>query len=269
MNDSRKPKGRTIDLDLHNTRGNQSNLVLDHPESGGILDLFNFAAYQKTDGGWEYWNSSYAVAQNIDSDLWRDKDFRLQALIPTDTRPWDKNVYSLRPSGEIYAAISYLGWKRNRRLGLLKDRLAEFQASTDIYLDSGAVTDGMVEYFGSRWGKYIRGGDTDDSIPCAFSQCLEVERLGIFGHGFKRNNGYIKLTRLPDIPIKGMSKLQLEFHRSWSRLKEVDRIALWVHFVPRTTNREKAIALGMTSDGYRFLVDDAIDRVGRLMATNA
>jgi len=209
--------------------------------------------------------TSYSVVANVDPDLWRDKDFRQRTLIPADKRPGDKNVYCFKPSGEIYAAISFLGWKRNRRLGLLDERLAEFQASMDIYLESAAVTEGLIEFFGTQWGHYIRECDQGDSIPCAFANCEEKEKLGISGHGFKRNNGYIKMTELPDIPIQGMSKAQLEFHRSWSKLNERDRIALWVHFVPKASKRDKAIALGLTVDGYRFLIDDAIDRVRRLI----
>ena len=131
------------------------------------------------------------------------------------------------------------------------------------------MTNGLVEHFGKQWGYYLREGDQGGSIPCAFANCAEKERLGISGHGFKRNNGYIKLTHLPDIPIKGMSSIQLEFHRSWLEVKERDRVALWVHYVPKASKKEKALVLGLTMDGYRFLVDDAIDRIARQMASNA
>lgn len=216
-------------------------------------------------GGVELWGSAFKVFANIDPNLYRNKDFRIAALVPTDKRPWDKNVYCIRPSGEVYAVFSFLGWRRNRRLGQLK--LAEHQASVDMYKDHDAVTDGLVHYFGTQWGKYLRDDGNGQSIPCGWPDADELKKLGISGHAFKRNNSYIVFLKLPDIPIDGMPKNALEFHRSWITLSEKFRIVLFVYFVPNATEKEKAEALGLRLYIYRWLVDDAINAVIRHMLT--
>ncbi len=233
----------------------------------GMLDLFSYAVWAKSGGGSDYWGVSFFVTPNVDPNLFRSKDFRLQALLPPyDERPTDKNIYCTRPSGEVYAVFSYLGWRRNRRLGQLN--LAEYQASLDMYLDRSAVTEGLVHYFGTQWGMYLRNDGNSESIPCGWPDADERVKLGISGHGFKRNNSYISFLNPPDVPIKGMPKNALEFHRAWMKLdNERFRVVLWVYFVPNATEKEKAEALALTLDGYRFLVEDAINAVIRRMLT--
>ena len=225
----------------------------------------NVKRFIQSHGGQVFWGNKFLVAPNTDPDLFRSKDFRLQSLIPTDKRPTDKNVYCIRPSGGVYAVFSFLGWRRCRRLGELK--LAEHQASADMYLDRDAVTEGLVHYFGTQWGKYLRDDGNDESIPCGWPDADERQKLGISGHGFKRNNSYIRFLNLPDIPIKGMPKNALEFHRAWITLSERFRVVLWVYFVPNATQKEKAEVLELTLHSYRFLVDDAINAVIRRMLT--
>lgn len=139
---------------------------------------------------------------------------------------------------------------------MLTNCLATYQAGLDMYLEDDAVTEGLIYYLGSQWGKYIR--EDDVSIPCGWPDADERKMLGISGHGFKRNNSYIKLLKLPDVPIQDMPKNVVEFHKSWITLGEGFRIGLWVHFVPMATRNEKAQILGLSLDSYQFLIDDAI-----------
>ncbi len=259
MNDGPK------DFDLNNTQGNQPGLAFGDAEPRSISDVFQYAHWHG--GGADRWGGSFTVVKNIDPELWRDERFRQEHLRPADKRSWDKNVYCLRPTGEIYAVISFLGWRRRRRLGELWDCLAAFQASLDMYLEDDAVTEGLIYYLGAQWGKYIREDDT--SIPCGWPDADERRLLGISGHGFKRNNSYIKLLKLPDVPIKGMSRNALEFHKSWIDLSERFRVGLWVHFVPLATRTEKAELLGLSLDAYQFLIEDAVSAMIRAMLSES
>ena len=136
-----------------------------------------------------------------------------------------------------------------------------------MYLEDDAVTEGLIYYLGAQWGKYIREDDT--SIPCGWPDADERRLLGISGHGFKRNNSYIKLLKLPDVPIDGMSRNALEFHKSWIDLSERFRVGLWVHFVPLATRTEKAELLGLSLDAYQFLIEDAVSAMIRAMLSES
>jgi len=258
-------------------RGNQSKLVLDHPVRGGYLYLFNlfFPAYQKTNGGWEYWDVSYAVVPNIDSDKYRNPDFRRRMLLPTDKRPTDNNVYCIEPCGEHYAVIPKLTWHRLR--GKLRKgnpppfvwRLNSFldmhRGSGALHIEENAVTIGLVDVLGKYWGKYMRSSEINSLVPCTLAAILKEKKLGIHGHGFKRNNHYYRIVDTKKIPIKGMSRTQLDFHRAWIILPQQFKTALWMHYVPEANQK----ALEMSADGYRFLIDDAHEAIMRIIIAQA
>ena len=280
---SSKPKARPIALD-HQNRGNQSKLVLDHPVRGGYLYLFNlfFPAYQKTNGGWEYWDVSYAVVPNIDSDKYRNPDFRRRMLLPTDKRPTDTNIYCIEHCEEYYAVIPKLAWHRKRGK-LKKGKPPRFVWRLNLFLDThrgsgrlqikrNAMTIGFIDVAGKSWGKYMRADEISSLVPCTLAAMVkEKELLGIHGHGCTRNNHYYPIVDTKKIPIKGMSRIQLEFHNAWrnENLPERFRIVLWVHFVSEGSHKEKAQALVMTADGYRFLIDDAHEAMMRIIIAQA
>ena len=250
-------------LDLQNAQSNLFNVVLEHPEKGGILTVFHFPSYHKTDGGWKYWKSSYSVVSHFDSNLWRDAYFRKQKLLPDDKRPTDNNAYFFDTNNECFAILCKLTWFPLCKRGGLKNHLESIRQPNRTHMDKGAMTIGMIDVMGGYWGKYMRSGESNPSVPCTMTKILDAKKLRISGHGFKRNNHYYMIVDSKRLPIKGMSRVQLEFHRAWRDLSERFKIALWVHFVPQANKRDKANALDMTADGYRFLVDDAQEAIMR------
>ena len=130
------------------------------------------------------------------------------------------------------------------------------------------MTIGLVDVLGKNWGKYMRSGEANPSVPCTMAAILKSKKLGISGHGFKRNNHYYRIVDTKKIPIKGMSRTQLEFHRAWRALSSKRfRIALWMHYVPKANKKDKAQALEMTKDTYQFLIDDAHEAIMRIIIT--
>ncbi len=294
-----KPKEKTIYRDFHDTWGSQSKSEVVHPASrpsrnipidkGGALALLDrtFPAYEKTNGGWEYWDASYAAVPNIDSDKWRNSNFIRQMPLPTDKRPTDKNIYCREPCGEYYTVIPKLDWQRKRgkaRKGnpprfiqRLNRFLDSHRGSGPLHTERNAMTIGFIDLAGKNWGKWWRSDEIYSLVPCVLAAMVkEKELLGISGHGFKRNNHYYPIVDTKKIPIKGMSEIQFVFHHAWQRkslpeqnLPERFRTVLWVHFVSEGGHKEKAQALVMTADGYRFLIDDAHEAMMRIIIAQA
>ena len=133
------------------------------------------------------------------------------------------------------------------------------------------MTIGLIDVMGKDWGKYMRSGEANHSVPCTLAAILETKKFGIYGHGFKRNNHYYRIIDPNHLPINGMSRIQVEFHRAWKSksLLEQFRTALWMNYVPRANQKDKAKALEMSADGYRFLIDDAHEAIMRIIIAQA
>ncbi len=219
----------------------------------------------------ELWGSAIWSVQNADSEKYRNPNFRRRMLLPNDQHPTDKNIYCIEPSGEYYAVISKLAWLQLCRREMLAFVLSVYQKQGDLHIGRGSVTICLVDFLGESWVKYMRTGEANPSVPCALAAILETKKLGINGHGFKRNNHYYRIVDTKQLPIKGMSLEQAEFHRAWNckNLCERFRTALWVHYVPTMRAKDKAEALALTKDGYSFLVDDAHEAIMRIIAARA
>ena len=241
-------------------------------------ELLTTSARPDADGS-DLWDGFLeVVVPNIDPEKWRDIRFRWEMLIPNDKRPADKNVYCREPCGEYYTVIPKLDWHRKRgklrkgkpppfirRLNLFLD---SHRGSGHLHIERNAMTIGFIDVAGKDWGKNMRSSEIDSLVPCTLAAMVkEKELLGISGHGFKRNNHYYRIVDTKQIPVKGMSRMQLEFHNAWrnENFPRRFRIALWMHYVIEASQKEKIQAFDMTKDGYRFLIDDAHEAIMRII----
>lgn len=89
---------------------------------------------------------------------------------------------------------------------------------------------------------------------------VDLIRLGITSDGTFWNNKPYRYPR-HQIPIKGMSKDQLRFHRAWQTLKENLRELAWIHYVPNAGINHKFRAVNLLEDRYFQALEDAQARI--------
>ncbi len=115
-----------------------------------------------------------------------------------------------------------------------------------------------VDCLGMTWGVYMRHDPAGNSASL-WTRNVDLIKSGITSDGTFWNGRPYKYPR-HQIPIRGMSKDQLVFHRAWDSLKR-NREIVWVHYVPHARPYRKYRALSLTEEGYRNSLHEAHESI--------